>query len=192
MDEIRLTKLIGMMYIDVLTGDVHIRNQYMNVLITHVSVYLLKKIDARRSNIAKFRTLLHNTITMVLSNIHDFPQVVPEKPIDIAKAQSYFDKFVIKIDEKVADNIGLEEIALVNAIETLEYCRSICYSASSDYSMSLAESPDGLTSAANKFAYIISLITPIIYRYNIVDISESDYAKSALAATARLNKPKEK
>jgi hypothetical protein len=43
-----------------------------------------------------------------------------------------------------------------------------------------------LTNASNKFAYVINLVTPIIYRYNMVDISESDYANAAKIAAARI------
>ena len=49
----------------------------------------------------------------------------------------------------------------------------------------------GLTDASNKFAYIINLVTPIIYRYNMVDISATDFSKAAAFSMKRIESQKE-
>ena len=192
METPKLVKLIGAMYLDIITGDVHIRNQYMNTMLTHVSVYLrISKLEPRQSAIEKFRTRLHTTISMILHNNHPMPAYDTKREVEIKKLEEYFNRFIIKIDTNVADQTGIEQIGVIEDIETLEYCRNICYSASSDYSDAMSGKPSGLTDSSNKFAYIINLVTPILYRYNMVDISESDFARAAQVAAKRLDAARE-
>ena len=187
MDTPKLRKLIGVMYLDILTGDVHIRNQYMSTLLTHVAVCLrIEKLEPRQPAIERFRTRLHNTVSMILHNNHPLPIADTKREDEIQKLTKYFDKFVIKIDKTVADPVGIDQIEVIESIETIELCRNICYSASGDYSEAMVGNKQGLTDVSNKFAYIINLVTPIIYRYNMVDINESDYANAAKIAAARM------
>ena len=175
------------MYLDLITGDVHIRNQYLNTFLTHVTVYLkMDRLEPRQPAIEKFRSRLHNAVSMILHNNHPLPAADTRRETEIRKLMQYFDRFVIKIDEKVADQMGIQQIGIIEDIETIEYCRNVCYSATSDYSSAMAGNPLGLTDASNKIALIMNLMTPIIYRYSIVDISESDFANAAKAAAKRL------
>ena len=187
MDTPKLKKLISAMYLDLITGDVHIRNQYLNTFLTHVTVYLkMDRLEPRQPAIEKFRSRLHNAVSMILHNNHPLPAADTRRETEIRKLMQYFDRFVIKIDEKVADQMGIQQIGIIEDIETIEYCRNVCYSATSDYSSAMAGNPLGLTDASNKIALIMNLMTPIIYRYSIVDISESDFANAAKAAAKRL------
>jgi hypothetical protein len=192
MDTPKISKLIGAMYLDVITGDVHIRNQYMNTMLTHVAVYLrMTKLEPRQPAIEKFRSRLHNTVSMILHNNHPLPASDTKRENEIRQLEKYFDRFVIRIDANVADVIGLDQVGVIEDIETLEYCRNVCYSASADYSGALAGNPIGLTDASNKFAYIVNLVTPIIYKHSMVDISESDFANAAKVASKRLEAQRE-
>jgi len=181
-----------MMYLEVITGDVHVRNQYMNTLLTHVSIYIkMDKLEPKQPAIEKFRTRLHNTVSSILHNNHPLPAADTNREKEIKKLMEYFDGFVITVDSTVADPIGIEQIGVIEDIESLEYARNICYSASSDYSSAMSGIPLGLTDASNKFAYIINLITPVVYRYGMVDISESDYANAAKIAAKRIESTRE-
>jgi hypothetical protein len=189
METPKLKKLVGAMYLDILTGDVHIRNQYMSTMLTHVAVSLrMEKLEPKQPAIEKFRTRLHNTVSMILHNNHPLPIADTTREDEIRKLQKYFDKFIIKIDASVTDDIGIDQIGVIEAIETLEYCRNICYVATGNYSDAMTGNKEGLTMAANSYAYIINEVTPIIYRYNMIDITESDYANAARIAAARLSK----
>ena len=189
MDMIKLKKIVGLQYLDIINGDVHIRNQYMSTMITHVSVCLrMEKLEPRQPAIEKFRTRLHTTIDMILHNTHPLPIADTKREEEIKKLERYFERFIIKIDNNVADVVGLDQLGVIESIETLEYCRNICYSAAEDYSNAMTGNKEGLTGASNKFAFVINLVTPIIYRYNMVDISDSDYANAARIASARLSK----
>ncbi len=187
MDTPKLRRLIGAMYLDIITGDVHIRNQYMSTMLTHVAVCLrMEKLEPRQPAIERFRTRLHNTVSMILHNNHPLPIAETKREEEIHQLMKYFDKFVIKIDKTVADPVGIDQIEVIESIETIELCRNVCYSASADYSEAMTGNKEGLTNASNKFAYVINLVTPIIYRYNMVDISESDYANAAKIAAVRM------
>ena len=187
METPKLKKLISAMYLDLITGDVHIRNQYLNTFLTHVTVYIkMAYLNPRQPAVEKFRSRLHNAISMVLHNNHPLPAPDTRREGEIRKLEQYFDRFVIKIDERVADEVGLEQMGLIEDIETIEYCRNICYSATSDYSAAMAGNPMGLTDATNKIAFIMNLMTPIVYRYAMVDISEADFANAARAAAKRI------
>jgi hypothetical protein len=187
MDTPKLKKLISAMYLDLITGDVHIRNQYLNTFLTHVTVYLkISFLEPRQPAIERFRSRLHNAVSMILHNNHPLPAANTRRESEIQKLLQYFDRFVIRVDENVADQMGIQQIGIIEDIETIEYCRNVCYSATSDYSSAMAGNPLGLTDASNKIAFIMNLMTPIIYRYSIVDISESDYANAAKAAAKRL------
>ena len=188
MDTPKVQKLLSVMYLDIITGDVHIRNQYMNTWLTHIAVYLrMTKLETKQPSIERFRTILHNTVSMILHNYHELPAWDTTRESEIKKLESYFDKFVIKVDSKVADETGIDQLSVIESIETLEYCRNVCYSASTDYSSALSQNPQGLTDASNKFAYIINLVTPIVYRYGMIDISDSDFSKAAAVAAQRNN-----
>lgn len=174
------------MYLDVITGDVHTRNQYMNTFLTHVSIYLrMQKLEPKQPSIEKFRSRLHNTVSMILHNNHPLPIADSNREQEIKNLLAYFDKFVIKVDSNIADPIGIEQIGVIEDIETLEYARNICYSASDDYSRAMAGIPSGLTEASNKYAYIINLVTPILYRYDMAELSRADYNKGVMAAAEK-------
>jgi hypothetical protein len=192
MDSIKMKRLISMMYLDIITGDVHVHNQYMNTVITQIVVNIRReRLEPRQPAIEKFRSRLHNTVSMILHNNHPLPAADTARETEIKKLLDYFDGFVIKIDAKVADEKGLDQIGLLEDIETLEYARNICYSASTDYSNFMAGIPQGLTDASNKYAFVINLITPIIYKYDMVDISESDFTNAAKLASKRLDTVRE-
>jgi hypothetical protein len=55
----------------------------------------------------------------------------------------------------------------------------------------MAGVPQGLTDASNKYAFVINLITPIIYKYDMVDISEQDFTNAARLAAKRLESARE-
>ena len=187
METPKLKKIISAIYLDLITGDVHIRNQYLNTFLTHVTVYIrMAYLNPRQPAIEKFRSRLHNAVSMILHNAHPLPAADTKRAGEIRQLEKYFDKFVIRIDEKVADDVGLDQVGLIEDIETIEYCRNICYSATSDYSSAMAGNPLGLTDATNKIAFIMNLMTPIVYRYSMVDISESDFANAARAAAKRI------
>lgn len=180
------------MFLDVITGDIHIRNQYMNTMLTLVSIQLrTEKLEPRQPAIERFRTRLHNTVSHILHNNHPLPIADTKREVEIKRLVDYFDKFVIKVDASIADTIGIEQIGIIEDIEALEYARNICYSATGDYSSAMSGVPAGLTEASNKFAYIINLITPVIYRYNMVEISETDYANAARIAAKRIEAKRE-
>lgn len=192
MDSAKLKKIISLMFLEVITGDVHVRNQYMNTLLTHVSICLkMENLEPNQKAISKFRTRLHNTIVSILHNNYPLPASDATREDEIKKLVAYFDRFVIKIDESVADDAGVEQMGVLEDIESLEYARNICYSASSDYSAAMSGIPSGLTDATNKFAYIINIITPIIYRYGMVEISESDFSNAAKIAQRRVEQSRE-
>lgn len=183
---LKLKDLLSAMYLDVITGDVHTRNQYMSTFITHVSIYLrMQKLEPRQPAIEKFRSRLHNTVSMILHNNHPLPLADSKREQDIKTLLAYFDKFVIKVDPEVADPVGVDQIGVIEDIETLEYARNICYSASEDYSKAMSGVPVGLTDATNKYAYIINLVTPILYRYDMAELSRADYNKGVMAAAAK-------
>ena len=187
METPKLKKLISAMYLDLITGDVHIRNQYLNTFLTHVTVYIkMAYLEPRQPPIEKFRTRLHNTISMVLHNNHPLPASDTKRESEIRALEKYFDRFVIRIDEFVSDEKGLQQIGIIEDIETIEFCRNICYAAASNYSAALAGDPFGLTEVSNKMAFVMNLMTPIIYRYGMVDISEADFANAARAAAKRI------
>jgi hypothetical protein len=192
MEPQKLKKIISLMYLDIITGDVHTRNQYMNTMITHIALYLrMEKLEPRQPAIEKFRTRLHNTILTILHNNHPLPAADTTREQEIRKLMKYFERFIIKVDTQVADVVGLDQMGVIDDIETLEYARNVCYSASSDYSNAMSGVPAGLTDASNKFAFVINRVTPIIYRYNMVEISESDFSNAARIAAKRLESVRE-
>ena len=192
MSAMNVNKIISLIYLDIITGDVHTHNQYMNTMITQVVTHIRReKLEPRQPAVEKFRTRLHNTISMILHNNHPLPAADDKRESEIKKLLDYFDKFVIKVDEKVADPVGLDQIGLLEDIETLEYARNVCYSASADYSNFMSGVPQGLTDASNKYAFVINLITPIIYKYELVDISEQDFTNAARLAAKRLDSARE-
>ena len=183
-EKLDLKGIISLMYLEVITGDVHIRNQYMNTLITQVVTFLrMSKLHPRQTSIERFRTMLHNTVQMILRNYHPMNVSDPKREPEILAMVKFFDMHAIRIDEKVADVTGLDQMQLIEDIESLEYARNVCYAASTDYSNFMASLPQGLTEATNKYAYIVSLLTPIIYRYEMVDITDSAYRNAAMLAT---------
>ena len=193
MEPPKIRKLIGAMYLDVITGDVHVRNQYCNTILTHIVVLIrTEKIEPHQTSISKFRTRLHNTVNMILHNNHPLPAADTNRENEIRELMRYFERFIIKIDDKVADAVGVEQIGVMEDIESLEYCRNVCYSASADYASALTGNPAGLTDASNKFAYVINIMTPIIYRYSMVDISETDFANAARIAQRRIDSDRER
>jgi hypothetical protein len=192
MTQFKGNKLLSAIFLDILTGDVHTRNQYMNTLLTLVSIQLrTEKLDPKQPAIEKFRTRLHNTISSILHNNHPLPIADTKRELEINKLLEYFDKFVIKIDASIADEIGIEQIGVIEDIESLEYAKNICYSATGDYSAAMAGIPLGLTDASNKYAYIINIVTPVIYRYGMVEITETDYANAAKIAAKRIEAKRE-
>ena len=180
------------MFLDVITGDIHTRNQYINTMITLASIELRNaKLEPRQPAIEKFRTRLHNTVSHILHNNHPLPIADTKREVEIQKLMTYFDRFAIRIDETVADDVGIEQMGVIEDIEALEYARNICYSASSDYSGAMSGLPTGLTDASNKFAYIINLVTPILYRYSMIEITESEWGEAVKKAAKRLETKRE-
>ena len=191
-DTLKINGLISAMYLDIITGDVHIKNQYTIVLLSHVATYLRNdKLEKYRTPIERFRSRLHNAISMILHNYHQLPAYDTRRETEIKKLEQYFDTFVIKIDNAVADPVGIEQIGIIEDIETLEYCMNVCYSASGDYAEAMSGITNGLTQASNKYAYVINEVTPILYRYNLVNITENNFAAAARIATQRLNQPQQ-
>ena len=169
----------------------------MNTLLSKIALFVRReKLEPNLPNIVRFRTSLHNTINMILHNNFPLPAYHELREKEIQNYMQYFDNFVIRIDNKVADDVGVLEIGILNDIETLEYCMNICYSATQDYAISLSsKSSDsgesniqGLASAMNKFAYILNLIEPIIDRYDVVQFDIRAFEGGAKAAMMRMNK----
>ena len=201
MDQISNEQLITAIYLEIIHGDVHIRNQYMNTLLSKISLYVRReKLEPNLPNIIKFRTSLHNAILMILHNNFPLPAYSELREKEIKNYMEYFDTFAIRIDDSVADPKGIEEIGILEDIETLEYCMNICYSATQDYAVSLSKSPgggeqsnvQGLASAMNKFSYILNLIEPILDRYKMVQFDMKAFDSGAKAAMARIEQERSK
>jgi hypothetical protein len=179
-------KTVSALFLDILGGDVHIRQQFLNVLISYIVTYIKKeKLEPNQSSVVRFRTSLHNTIYTVMRNTHPLPLADAKRENEIKKLVDYFDKFVIKIDEHVADHKGVEQIGIIEDIESLEYARNLCYSAAADYSDSLAGKPEGLTNLSIKQAMIIDALIPIMDNYHLIDFSEADYTRAVSMAANR-------
>lgn len=191
MESPKIRKLISVMYLDVITGDVHTRNQYMNIFLTHVSVCIRNDfLEQNQTAIARFRSRLHNTINTILMSNHPLPAWDSKRGEDITALMHYFDKFVIRVDPAIADKTGIQQMGILEDIETIEHCRNVCYSASSDYSSALAGEKEGLTNASNKYAYVVNLIIPVLYRYNLVEFSDADYTNAARVAQRKISEEK--
>lgn len=187
MDALSLKKLISLAYLDLFSGDVHIRHQFTIPCITHMSLFLrMEKIEPNMRPVMKFRTRLHNSIHMILQNNYPLPVWDTTRDEEIRKLEKYFDRFVIKIDEKVADPVGVEQVGVLEDIETLEYCLNVAFSAGGDYSQALAGNPQALTEASNKYAYVLTKIIPIMHWNKMLDISSTDFENAAKAANARI------
>jgi hypothetical protein len=179
-------KLIGTLYLEVITGDIHIKNQYISTLITHISVCLkTEKLLQNQKPIEIFRTRLHNAVSMILHNNFPLPAYDEKRESEILKAEKLFEKYMIRIDCEKIDPPTIEQIGILEDIETLEYCKNICYVASADYSSCLTGAKEGLTDVSNKYAVVINYITPIVYRYNMIDISDVEFANAARVAQKR-------
>jgi len=185
-------KIISAMYLDIINGDIHTRHQYIPELISHAATLLKhERIEPHIRPIAIFRTRLHTAISMILHNTHPLPSWDTRREAEILKLEMYFKRFVIKIDDDVADEIGIEQITVLADIEAIEYCRNICYTASADYSSMMAGNPEGMTNATNKYAYVMNILTEMLWRYRSVNISESDYSRVAAAAQRRMDTVRE-
>jgi hypothetical protein len=185
-DTTKQKKLIGSIYLEVITGDIHIKNQYINTLVTHISVCLkTEKLSQNQHPIEIFRTRLHNAISMILRNNFPLPLHDETRESEIQKMEKLVEKYVIRIDTSKIDPQSIEQIGIIEDIETLEYCRNICYVAAADYASSLTGSRDGLTDATNKYSVVINMITPIVYRYNMVEISDVEFSNAARVAAKR-------
>lgn len=185
-DTSKQKKLIGSIYLEVITGDIHIKNQYINTLVTHISVCLkTDKLSQNQRPVEVFRTRLHNGISMILHNNYPLPLHDETRESEIQRMQKLVEKYVIRIDASKIDQPSIDQMGIIEDIETLEYCRNICYVAASDYASSLTGSPDGLTDATNKYSVVINMITPIIYRYNMVEISDVEFSNAARVAAKR-------
>lgn len=179
-------KLIGSIYLEVITGDIHIKSQYISTLITHISVCLkTERLVPNQHPIEIFRTRLHNAVSMILHNNFPLPAHDEQRESEILKAEQIFAKYLIKIDGSRIDIPSIEQIGILEDIETLEYCMNVCYSAAGDYSSSLTGAKEGLTDASNKYSVVINLITPIIYRYNMIEISDVEFSNAARVAAKR-------
>jgi hypothetical protein len=193
-DPLKDKRIIGAMYLDVITGSVDTRNQYMNVLISHIETRLrMERLNPAEPSLVRFRTALHKTVDMIVRNytLGKLPLADTRREREIKQLEAYFDRFVIKVDAAaVSDPKTIEEIELLQDMETLEYARNITYAASEAYSMALTGDREGFAKSFNALAMVINLITPIIYRYNLVDISESDYSNAARAAARRVESGK--
>lgn len=186
MEPPKLHKLISVMYLDIITGDVHTRNQYLNIFLTHVSECIRAEyLEKHQSEISKFRTRLHNTVQTILQNNHPLPAWDTQRADEIANLMHYFDRFVFRVDSNVADETGLLQMGILEDIETIEHCRNVCYSASADYSGMMAGEKEGLTNASNKYAYVVNLIIPVLYRYSLVEFSDADYTNAARVAARK-------
>ena len=186
MVETKQRKLIGSLYLEIITGDIHTKNQYMSTLITHVVVCLkTEKLIPNQHPIEVFRSRLHNAVSMILHNNHPLPAHDSRRETEILKAQRLFDRYCLKIDSAKIDPVAVEQIGIIEDIETLEYCRNICYSAASDYSIALTGEKDGLTNASNKYSVVVDLITPIVYRYSMIEISDVEFSNAARVAAKR-------
>ena len=178
----KFKSLLSGMYLDIITGDVNIRSQYMNTFLTHIAVYIrFEKLEPLQTPIARFRTSLHNTVSAILHNTHPLPAHNTKREEEIAILMKYFDAYAIRIDEHVADELGIEQIQILESIEKIEHCRNVCYSASMDYAESLAGNTEGLTNASNKYAYVINEITPILYRFELIDITHEAFDAAKIA-----------
>ena len=200
-DRISNEQLITSLYLEIIHGDIHIRNQYMNTLLSKISLFIRReKLEPNLPAIIKFRTALHNTIQMILQNNFPLPAYHELRDKEIKNYMDYFDNFIIKIDDAVADQKGLVEIQTLQDIETLEYCMNICYAATQDYAVSLSSKSiggedgsniHGLANAMNKFSYILNLIEPILNRYNMVQFDMKTFENGAKIAMTRINQAKD-
>ena len=81
-------------------------------------------------------------------------------------------------------------LQLIEDIEAINYCRNVCYSAAADYSDSLSERPEGLTNASNKYALVLNIMIPILYRNKIIDITETEFNNAAAAGLKKIENAK--
>jgi hypothetical protein len=186
-ETIRIEKLISLTYLDIINGDIHTRSLYMTTLLSHVETFMLQnKVNTLLPATIRFRTKLHNAVYYILENNHPLPVVMPEREEDIRKYQMYFDKFVFKIDTEHATEEDIEQVQILEDIEAISYCMNVCMSATADYSDSLSGRPEGLTNASNKYALVIRIITPILYRNKIIDITENEMVNAAAAGMRKI------
>jgi len=188
-DDVKIEKLISTMYLDIIHGDIHIRSLYMGTMLSHIETFMLQNMKILPATV-RFRTRLHNAVHYILENNHPLPVVFPQREDEIKKYQMYFDKFVFKIDTEHAEEPDIEQAQLLEDIEALEYCKSVCYSAAADYSDSLSERPEGLTNASIKYSMVIDRVTPILYRNGVVSITETELTNAAAAGMKRIESQK--
>jgi len=186
MTDYDVKKSISALFPEIIGGDTHVRQQFLNILISYVVTYIKReKLEPNQSSISRFRTRLHETIQAVMRNTHPLPLVDSSREKDIQRLMEYFDKYVITVDASVADEQGLMQVGILRDIEQLENARNICYSASADYSDSLAGKPDGLTNLTIKQAMVIDILIPIIDQYHLVDYGSPDFTRSVSMAANR-------
>ena len=183
------SKVLSALWLDVLTGGVDIRNQYMGVLISHIQERLrADKLNPAIPGVVRFRTSLHKTVDLIVRNytIGALPLANTNREKEIEMLETYFKRFIIKVDASVADPATVEQIEIIEAMETLEYCRNLSYAAGEQYAKALTGDHKGFAISFNAMNMIIDKLTPIVYRYSMVDITESDYANAAKAAVRRI------
>jgi hypothetical protein len=188
------TKVLSALWLDVLTGGVDVRNQYMGVLISHIQ----EKLRADKLNpviplVVRFRTSLHKTVDTIIRNytLGKLPLADTNREREIAMLEKYFERFIIKVDAAVADPATVEQMEIIEAMETLEHCRNLSYAAGEQYAKALTGDREGFAISFNAMNMIINELTPIVYKYSMVDVTESDYSNAARAAAKRMESGKE-
>jgi hypothetical protein len=187
------SKVLSALWLDVLVGNVDVRNQFMSVLIAQIKERLrADKLNPVVPAVVRFRTSLHKAIDAVIRNytMGKLPLADTRREKEIAMLEKYFERFVIKVDAAIADPATVEQMELIEAMETLEHCQNLAYAAGEQYAKALTGDREGFAISFNAMNMIIHELTPIVYRYNMVEISESDYSNAARAAAKRMESGK--
>jgi hypothetical protein len=183
-DANNIPQLIAYFYTECSMGDVHTKNQFLPILLTNIELALREKIRPLEPAVSRVRTRLHVAVEMMLSNNHPLPAWDTKREDDIKLLMNYFDKFAVRINGDVSPQTETV-IDLIADVESICFCMNGAFNASEDYSRSLCGDPAGLTRASNKYGYLLSIITPILYRWNLLNINVNDMKQAALNAATR-------
>jgi len=176
-----LRKMIGAMWIEVNLGDVYVKQQLVNPLIVQTENLLRYDLESCRTPVENFRTKLHDTVQTVLRNYYQLPINNPGREKEIEKIMGIFKRALSYSDNKI-DEETAKEMDLLYAIEACEYCLNLCLVCNENYSRTLSGDASGLTVLQNVQGEILHTLGPVITKYNLADISMSDF-KTGIAAT---------
>jgi len=179
MEESELRKLISALFIECQTGSFDDKMQYAPSLLSNTIFYMRAKfLDPAASSTVKFRTRLHEGVKAIIANYNKFPPDDPRYSVENAQIQQYFNRYIVKCDNKDEDDIAAME--LIAAMERLEECRKHLYFASDQYAfMQGGENPVFAFAEAQKhLMFVMYELNDILQSFKIIDVSVSQFEKS--------------